>query len=145
VSFLRLKKIWKDYVKYGVVHDEEGLNEIANKMLDNLAKLQAVTDLSGHSQITMKEISEECGIETLPEDSSDFYFNFLETKYGTPISDYGLNKLWDIAFQIAKAKDAKDKLLLIDQMLNVVHQRGDLAALFIEGGSSSLSNLSDLN
>jgi hypothetical protein len=32
--------------------------------------------------------------------------------------------------------------VLVDRMLNVVHQRGDLAALFIEGGSASLSELS---
>ena len=32
--------------------------------------------------------------------------------------------------------------MILDQMLNVVHQRGNLAALFIEGGSVALADLS---
>ena len=74
-------------------------------------------------------------------DNSDFYFNFLETDYGSPVSDYGLDKLWAIAELLMRESSSERQLLLCDQMLNVVHQRNDLAALFVEGGSSALSQL----
>jgi len=146
IPFARLKKIWEDYVKYGVVRDERGIDEISDQMLTNLAKIQAATDLAGHSQVSMEEVAENCNIVNPPDEkNTDFYFNFLDTQYGAPISDYGIEPLWNLAFKITKSKTAEDKLLLIDQMLNVVHQRGDLAALFIEGGSGSLSTLSGEN
>jgi len=144
IPFAPLKKIWEDYSRHGVVHNEQGVNAIADQMLKILARLQASTDLSGHSspEVDATHLSEELGYKSIDGKNTDFYFDFLETPYGTPISDYGLPQLWKIAENLPNSKSAEDKLLLIDQMLNVVHQRGDLASLFIEGGSSSLSQLS---
>jgi hypothetical protein len=34
-----------------------------------------------------------------------------------------------------------EKLLLVDQMLNVVHARSDLAGMFVEGGQKTLNKL----
>jgi len=70
------------------------------------------------------------------------YFDFLSTKFGVPISDYGLKPLWSLAEKLIETQDYVQKLIIIDRMLNVVHQRGDLAALFIEGGYESLQQLS---
>lgn len=144
IPFDRLKKIWEDYAKTGVVRDERGVDDIANSILKILARLQASTDLAGHSQGGMggEDVAEELGFKPIDGRNSDFYWDFLETPYGTPVSDFGLPQLWKIAEQLFSARNAEDKLLLIDQMLNVVHQRGDLAALFIEGGSGALSQLS---
>lgn len=139
VPFAPLKKIWEDYAKYGVVHNEQGVDVIANQMFKILVRLQASTDLSGHSQFRIEDLVEELGF---PAIDFDFYDYFLETPYGTPISDYGLNPLWKLAEQLMSASSTEQKLLLIDQMLNIIHMRGDLAALFIEGGSSALSQLS---
>jgi hypothetical protein len=94
------------------------------------------------------EIIEANGYEINEDDEEtkdDFYQYFLETQYGTPISDYGLKPLWNIALKLAESNNDEEKLMLIDQMLNVVHQRGDLAALFIEGGSGALTQLSEIN
>ena len=44
--------------------------------------------------------------------------------------------------QLRKAKTPEEKIVIIDQILNVAHQRSDLASWFIEGGSYSLSKLS---
>jgi len=142
VPYSRLKKIWSDYAKLGIVRDEAGLREISNHILRNLARLQAATELGGHSQMNPDEMVKEMGFKPIGPRNDDFYFSFLETKYGTPISDYGLPKLWELANQLMSKSTAEEKLIVLDQMLNVIHQRGDLAALFIEGGSSSLTDLS---
>ena len=142
IPIARVKKIWQDYAKNGVVRDTGGMQQIKDKMLEILARLQASNDLSGHGiNITDEYISDICGLKIPEGDNIDFYFNFLETDYGTPVSDYGLDKLWAIAKVLMKEGSAEKQLLLCDQMLNIIHQRGDLSALFIEGGSSSLNDL----
>ncbi len=145
VPFARLKKIWQDYIKYNVVHDQRGLDSILNRILRNIARLQASTDLAGHSQGgSLEEFlgDEEEEFELDDDKQFDFYESFLNTEYGVPISDYGLKPLWDLAFKAIETNSSEEKLVLIDRILNVIHQRGDLAALFIEGGSGSLSELS---
>jgi hypothetical protein len=141
IPFARLKKIWDDYAKYGVVRDEQGINEISNHMLKNLARLQAATELGGHSQLNTDEWAKEMGFKPIGGRNDDFYGSFLETQYGTPISDYGLPQLWELANNLLSASSSESKLVILDQMLNVCHQRGDLAALFIEGGKGSLDQL----
>ena len=142
IPFATVKKIWEDYAEFGFVRDEIGINNIANQMLKNLARLQASTDLSGHSQFSTEDFCEENGYKPIDGNNFDFYNNFLETPYGTPISDFGLKPLWNLADELIYAKNAEDKLIAIDKMFNIVHQRGDLAALFVEGGSTALSQLS---
>jgi len=142
IPFAPIKKLWNDYAKYGVVRDERGINSIVEQMLKILARLQAATDLSGHSQFKTDELAKELGYKAIGGNNTDFYFDFLETPYGTPISDYGLPKLWKLAEELTTATSSEQKLLILDQMLNVIHPRGDLAALFVEGGSWALSGLS---
>jgi len=143
IPFDRLKKIWQDYVKYGVVRDKQGLDNIIEQILKNLIRLQAATDLAGHSQFDTKTWAKEIGLRHPHNKNINFYYKFLETPYGTPISDFGLSKLWKIAEQFFNPNSYEQKLLLVDQFLNIIHPRGDLAALFIEGGSESLSELSE--
>jgi len=149
VPFSRLKKIWQDYIKYNVVHDVNGLDSILNKILRNIARLQAATDLAGHSMggsleefLGYEEEDEEAQTVLDDDQQFDFYESFLNTEYGVPVSDFGLKPLWDLAFKAIETNSSEEKLLLIDRILNIVHQRGDLAALFIEGGSDALSELS---
>jgi hypothetical protein len=143
IPFARLKKIWEDYAKTGVVRDVNGMEEIKQNMLSILTRLQAATDLSGHGTLSAEDIEDSTGLKMPNGKDTDFYFNFLETDYGTPISDYGLDKLWALAKILLNSTSPEKQLLICDQMLNIVHQRGDLAALFVEGGSSSLSQLAE--
>jgi hypothetical protein len=143
VPFGRLRKIWEDYAKFGFVRDEAGLNQIYIQILRNLARIQAATDLAGHGTMEVNDIVTERGFKPIADDNTDFYFEFINTAYGTPISDFGLPQLWNLAEKLTSAKTSEEKLVAIDRMLNVVHQRGDLAALFVEGGIPSLSQLSE--
>jgi len=138
----RINKIWRDYARTGVVRDEKGLMQIQEQMMSNLARLNACNTLAGHSQEDSGVIIEDQGFPPIDGKNIDFYFDFLDTQYGPPVSDYGLPQLWDLAFQLTPTMSAEERLLILDQFLNVVHQRGDLAALFIEGGAGSLTDLS---
>ena len=141
IPISRLKKIWLDYAKIGVVRDVNGMQNITDKMLLNLARLNAANDLGGHGTISSEDLEDFSGYEIPDGGNVDFYFDFLNTQYGEPISDYGLPKLNDLGYKLSFAKTAEEQLLLVDRMLNVIHQRGDLAALFVEGGTSSLDFL----
>lgn len=72
----------------------------------------------------------------------DYYQNDPKEKLGGFISDYGLKPLEDLLVELLHASTPEEKLLIIDRMLNVVHQRSDIADWFVEGGSHALGQLS---
>ena len=84
------------------------------------------------------------------ETNYDFYEDFLRVQQGSdenpsyeiPVSDYGLKPLWELAEELVNSTSYEESLVIVDQMLNVIHQRGDLASLFVEGGIRSLAELS---
>ena len=71
-----------------------------------------------------------------------YYMNDPKGKMGGFISDYGLKPLEDLLADLLRASSPEEKLLTIDRMLNVVHQRSDIAEWFVEGGSRALAQLS---
>ena len=58
------------------------------------------------------------------------------------ISDYGLEPLEKLLVKLVDEEDVNRKIPIIDQILNVAHQRSDLAAWLVQGGSAALSQLS---
>lgn len=58
------------------------------------------------------------------------------------ISDYGLKPLQELAGQLLNTHNSSSKVVVIDRMLNVVHQRSDMASWFVQGGSNALADLS---
>ena len=141
IPFPRLKKIWEDYMRMGIVRDTAGLEMIEDIVTDNILKLYVNTELSGHTPVNPDDDFEEYGYTE--QDKEDFW------DYVKEISDYAFDDfggtrpgLTTLLSQVRRAKTPEEKLPLLDQILNVVHQRSDLAALFVEGGSSALSQLS---
>lgn len=59
------------------------------------------------------------------------------------ISDFGLEPLVKLAIIIINQKNPNEIIVTINRILDVVHQRSDLAEIFIEGGSKSLSYISN--
>lgn len=57
------------------------------------------------------------------------------------LSDYGLDKLTKLAFDLLGETSSENKLLLLDRVLNVIHQRSDLSSYFIKGGKQVLDSL----
>lgn len=60
------------------------------------------------------------------------------------ISDYAMKPLMELAHDLLKADSAEEKMLLLDRVFNVVHPRGDIASLFVVGGSKALTELAEL-
>jgi len=141
VPFGRVRKIWNDYSTYGVVHDTRGIDEIASRMIKNIQRLYANTYLSGHTTLDPKEELEEQGMDK-EDDLERFYWEYsLDDTGQARISDYAMDKLENDALDLAQANTSEQKLLIIDRMFNRIHQRSDIAAMFIEGGSDSLTEL----
>jgi len=140
VPFARVKKIWEDYIKLGFVRDGKGIDQIAETMIRNVHRLAANTYLMGHTESSPDDTFEEYGITT--DDQKDKFYDYASDDNGTiRISDYGLEPLQDEAIKLESSFDPTERLQIIDRMFNTVHQRSDLPALFIEGGSDSLNAL----
>ena len=141
IPFPRLKKIWEDYMRMGIVRDTAGLEMIEDIITDNILKLYVNTELSGHTPVDPKDDFEEYGYTE--QDVEDFW-DYVKEISDYAFSDFGGSRpgLTTLLSQVRRARTPEEKLPILDQILNVVHQRSDLAALFVEGGSSALSQLS---
>jgi len=144
VPAARLKKIWEDFATYGVVHDEKGLEEIAEQISGNVFRLQVNTELAGHTRLDPKEVYEDTGIKYTKR-RDEMFGDYILIDGQWRISDYGLDKLMDDAIKLKQASSSKEKLLIIDNMLSIVHQRSDLPAMFVEGGGTTLDDLFENN
>jgi len=73
-----------------------------------------------------------------------FFDNYLtDPKSGHMyITDYGLSAILTQTAKLYEEQVPEKKVVLIDSILNIVHQRSDLASWFIQGGSGALSDLS---
>jgi hypothetical protein len=142
-SLTRAKKIWKDYMTLGFVRDERGIESMVDNFLDKIITLDASTTLMGHSTESPKDIIE--GFELAYSESIwQHLCDYMCTKCGTHyISDYGLKPLQELAGKLLEATTAEEKLLLLDQVLNVCHQRSDLASWFVHGGRGALDELNN--
>ncbi|MFA5366606.1 MAG: hypothetical protein WC333_01875 [Dehalococcoidia bacterium] len=141
VPFGRLKKIWEDFMIYGHVRDTRGLEMIEDIIQDNIIKLYVNTELVGHTSHDPDEDFEEAGFTE--QDKEEFY-NYINKFSDYAFSDFGGRRLGltTLLTHLRKARTPEEKVPIIDQILNVIHQTSDLAAWFVEGGSSALSQLS---
>jgi len=141
IPFPRLRKIWEDFMRIGVVRDTAGLEMIEDIIQTNILKLYVNTELSGHSQVDPDDDFEDYGYTE--QDKEDFW-DYVHEISDYAWSDFGGRRLGltTLLGHLRKARTPEEKVPIIDQILNVVHQRSDLAALFVEGGSSALSQLS---
>ncbi|MEI6420969.1 MAG: hypothetical protein WCP55_02050 [Lentisphaerota bacterium] len=138
----KVKAVWNDYAKYQFVRDEEAIEEFALTMVRNTAKLQVNTEMAGHSQMDPKEIWSHATDMELTDELEEKIGDFILDNNGQwRISDYGLNKLVPLAFDILSGVDAETKLVDMDRMLQICHMRSDLAAMYIEGGSDTLTDM----
>lgn len=144
IPFLRLKKIWEDYAKLSFVRDTKGMQKITDLIIDNIEKINANTILAGHTAMDPDEYFNNYGFET-DEDKENFWDSLEDENGQLRISDYALDKLIDLYFKLSEADSAEQQLQIVDRILNVVHQRSDIAGWFIEGGTKSLNILSDIS
>lgn len=89
----------------------------------------------------------QCEILSITEDEyqrkSEGYI-FDENWHQWRISDYAMKPLLELANELLISTTAEEKIILMDRVFNIVHQRGDIASLFVKGGSYALSELADV-
>lgn len=59
------------------------------------------------------------------------------------ISDFGIEPIEKLIAQYNKSMTPEELLILINKILDIYHQRGDLSSMFIEGGRQSLNHISE--
>lgn len=127
-----ITSVWFQFGKFNRI-DINKLDKIADQILTNIARLEAATDIAGHSSTDIEyELRDEYQL-TKTQWEWDLP-NYVENY----ISDYGLNPLKKQYIAIFNAKTPEEQLYAIDKALNIIHQRNDLAAMFIEGGTKTL-------
>jgi hypothetical protein len=131
----RVIKIWQDAAKNGFVRDVKGLDAIAKIFYDNIVQIGVNNLISGHTELSGEDALEE---HLDPEDMEAFVDWAIDTPTGWRISDYGFPRLGDLAALLLDAETPEDKLTICDAIMNVTHQRSDLASWFVEGGSATL-------
>lgn len=144
----RVKKIWSDYAKSGLVADEKGLDGIATIVIENIAKVYVNTILSGHTEIDPKYdvaeiLSDRMDIAEFDWDSLYEYITD-DVSGHMRISDYAMNDLISDAARILDANTDVDKLISIDRAFNRIHRRSDIAGWFLPGGARDLLELSSM-
>jgi len=143
----QVKKIWYDYMTMGIIRDENVVNNMADQMIENVVKLHVNTELTGHTQRDPIDVLNQFRDEyedLWTEETREKFYEWIEDDKGQmKISDYALDPLAEDAAQLANhSTTAEQKIRIMDRMFNRIHPRGDIAALFIEGGSRSLTELS---
>lgn len=148
-----LERIWQQHARGFIPEASEKLiDRIADDFIWDVAQLYGNTVVSGHVHTytydAIEEELQEEGIEMLSEEdwtSDDGFDEFMynEEHGNATISDYAMNPLMEDCLELANAGSAEEKLVVIDRMINRIHMRGDIAALFVEGGIASLDRLSE--
>lgn len=132
-----IPQIWREFTGTGTVGNIARLDELRDLVLRNVVRLYINTELAGHTGRNPEDVIEGEGIELEP-----FVSWAVDTESGAwRISDYGMDKLLGIAAKLRMAVTPGRKVMYMDAILNVTHQRSDLAAWFIEGGISTLNEM----
>lgn len=154
----------QDYMQNGEAmrFPERIVDEWVELIMRNSLQLQANTEISSHSsyfpeddfrEVFEDEYEQWCtnkGIE--PDYSFESCYDFLYERgwddYAVApdgrdaISDYGLKPLGNILNEYNPSMSVGEKLILVNRCLDVWHHRGDLASMFIKGGSKVLTQIS---
>jgi hypothetical protein len=152
IEFMKYGKFMRFPTKY--IYDWEKI------IINNTMQLYANTVLSGHdSYFPYNEVLEILGFEEDSDEYNKLNNNYEEmTNYldklgfydysiapdgSDAISDYGLKPIFKLLNELEDAKTPEEKIVLINRILDVIHQRGDMASMFIEGGRNSLDKISN--
>lgn len=158
------KRALDDFMSFGKVtrFPEKIILGWRESIVNNIALLEAMTAIGGHTSYfpfeefndvffydqelgdVTREISdydEACKIieEYDPEDG-----NFpLWSNHQWLLSDYALDPLLKLSYELSTIEDISEMLTCMDRIMNVVHERSDIAELFMVGGSESLTTISE--
>ena len=153
------QKALKEFMKNGsFMHfPTKYIYEWMEIIMHNTAMLRSITEIGGHSQYyPSDEIIDALGLD---EDDSEYDYESLSEKVdelgfwdwvrrGTPhgayeISDYGVEPLEEIISEYNENLTPEEVIVLVNRALDIYHGQGPLAYNFIEGGTKTLSQISE--
>ena len=125
-------------------------------IMKNTAILRANTDLAGHSMAfpgyEVAEIAKEVDdieIGENYEEGSEWLekkglYDWMQMPDGSDAwSDFGIEPLENIFLEYNEELPAEKVLVLVNRALDIGHMRGDMASIFIQGGSKVLSKIAE--
>ena len=166
-------KALEEFTKFGKIEKfpSKYIYQWMGIIMRNTAQLRANTELAGHTQLfPYEEFSdflssyfgnEDWNIENdnvcyIDENGElqeinifDFCYNiglydWMQAPDGSDAwSDYGLNPIEKLISEYDENQTPEEVLVLINKILDVYHCRGDLASLFVNGGTKALTQVSN--
>lgn len=139
-------------------------------IMKNTAILRSTTEIAGHSAcsafedfydyffndegidqngisweefLSEHDLNESDEYEGMTEylDEIGFYDNLVLPDGSDAWSDFGIEPIEKLIFEYDEDLSPEKVLILINKILDVYHQRGDLSSMFIEGGRDTLSKI----
>jgi hypothetical protein len=135
-----LMRVHGEFAAQGTVLSERLLDRIAERMVANLLRLNANTELMGHTARTLADALE--GTSLAEADLEGFEDWAVDDRGMWRLTDVGLPGLFRYAAMLLEERPADERLAVVNLMLQIAHQRSDLAASFVEGGSRTLDSIS---
>lgn len=126
-------------IKEIIFDSEEDFNQFKQELIDDESEMPA--EVFGSEYATSDISDEQVCWKKL--ESMGFY-DWCSLPDGSQgLSDYGIEPLFNIMQEFDTVTYAEELIVLVNRCLDVTHQRGDLASAFIEGGSNSLTRISN--
>lgn len=151
-------KALREFTKYGkLIHfPTKYVYQWMGIILKNTAILCTNTDLAGHSQsfpiddvVDIAEYRFGINLEPNYEACSEWLdeqglYDWMSMPDGSDAwSDYGIDPLMKIIKEYSEDLPPEKVLVLVNRALDVYHQRGDMASIFVQGGSKALSKIAE--
>ena len=107
-----------------------------------IARLSASTELCSHSEVDPRDTLEEATGSRPTERRMEIIQEALEDENGAFFcSDYAMLPLQKLYWKLFAATTSEERLHIVDAVLNICHQRSDLAGWFVEGGTATLHEI----
>lgn len=151
-------KALREFTQYGklVNFPSKYVYQWMGIIMKNTAILETNTNLAGHSMnfpgYEVAEFAEQIDDIEIGEDYSEGskwleekgLYDWMQMPDGSDAwSDYGIEPLWKIFEEYDESLPPEKVLVLVNRALDVYHQRGDMASIFIQGGSKALSRIAE--
>ncbi|MCA3267153.1 MAG: hypothetical protein ING19_13915 [Azospirillum sp.] len=146
-----LERIWREYTRTGIVTNEKLLDAVVERLVENTARLEINTILADHTDrdpaVVVAEFGDLTGAEL--ESFSAWAIHLTKEDRLASRDDFVAMRISDTykllvapALLAIGAKSAEEKAVYANMLLDVAHQRSDLAGWFVEGGTWALSEIS---
>lgn len=162
------KQALQEFTKYGqfINFPTKLIYQWVGILVRNTIQLEYNTILAGHTMSSpyyylseefnyrVEELGETeiNGVDITDIDEDNIYdkleemglYDWMKLPDGSDAwSDYGLEPIYKQLKEYDSSMPPEKVIVLINKVLDVYHQRGDLASAFIEGGRSTLSQISN--